>query len=252
MFAVPAEKFFARRHGNHHSTTTGAPAAGVQQFGRTAVDDGDFQKAAGTDQRGQFPGCTTAVRTRLFRESACRSRKFASCRCDPAAASIDERNIRDQIAETIDPAHRAFNAMIARFRLRPIEHYQFGNNRPQSLRLQSQTQLAGNRREDVAPMKCVRYRGQPVLAVRQFDNSRRPRSLGQQAEQPIIRGEILLIADAGIQSTAARCRRQDRPPPRESCRPETKWSSRPDSTAPCAHILRANFMRNDRSTAPPD
>ena len=59
-FAIPAEKFVARRHASPFHDDR-CPHSGSQQLRSTAVDDGDFQEAAGANERGPLSRLSLTV-----------------------------------------------------------------------------------------------------------------------------------------------------------------------------------------------
>src|SRR5262245_44657986 len=103
------------------------------------------------------------------------------------------RDVRDEVSKAIDPANRAFDSILCSDRLRPIERLDLRKRRTEALRLESQAQLCGDRRQNVSPVKRMRYLGQPILCVDELDHLRWPVALGEQTEQAIVGGQIMLI-----------------------------------------------------------
>src|SRR5262245_11430769 len=127
--------------------------SGRQHLRRIAFGNGDFQIATGSDQPRERAGRMLAIafgQSGYFATRAVnRQSASQSARCQHAG-----RNVRDQIAKAVDPAHGALDAAAGNDGLGPIERLDLCEWRSQSLWFQSQTQLCGDRSQNVAAMKC--------------------------------------------------------------------------------------------------
>ena len=208
--AVPdggVDRVKADMHVYSHATTTGVPTETPSRAAAVVADDRQFQAAGGPDQGHEHSRGLLAIGV-IDAECFIDSADDAGAAVGRLAGQEVVGDVRDQVAERIDRDDLAADLLFDHLGQRQVELIEMSRGRAEPPRFEAQTQAGGDRGHDVAPMERVRNVCQPVFPLAQPQDQRWPRAGHQAAQQPVVRRDVLLRADAGVEdrSLAAHAR----------------------------------------------
>ena len=161
----------------------------MASLGRVSLDNRKFQEIGRSDQRHQLAGWPLCVVVNNSRDGVVTT-AYVSLVKSTDLHELFAVQVRDQIAEAIDPSHLSDCRISRELHGRPGNAVQVVADDAQFPRRNALTQPCGDGSEDITTMKCRAYAGAPIPRLVHINQLNQLMAIGQPRQHAVVGSQV--------------------------------------------------------------